>query len=57
LGLVDETRSHEFQRNAGASVENEESAYELEEGDNPADNSDPIDGVFEHMTSSRVCYQ
>ena len=56
-GLSTKRVRHEFQRDAGASVENEESAYELEKGDNPADNGDPIDDVFEHMTSSWVCYQ
>jgi hypothetical protein len=44
---------YELHYNTGTSVEYDDSAYELEEGDNPADNGDPIGGILEHVANNR----
>jgi hypothetical protein len=56
-GLSTKRARHELHDNPDASVEDDDRSYELEEGDNPAKNGDPIDDILEHLTSSCVCYQ
>jgi len=39
----------ELHDNAGASVEDDDAAYDLEEGDNPGEDSYPVDEILKHM--------
>jgi hypothetical protein len=44
---------HDLHGNAGASVEDDDAAYDLEEGDNPSEDSCPVDDSLKHMANNR----
>ncbi|MGZ5521147.1 MAG: hypothetical protein ACXWET_05215 [Halobacteriota archaeon] len=40
----------ELHDNAGTSVEDDDAAYDLEEGDNPGEDSYPVDYILKYMS-------
>ncbi|MGZ7171934.1 MAG: hypothetical protein ACXVI1_12125, partial [Halobacteriota archaeon] len=49
-GLSTQRARRELHDNAGASVEDDNAAHDLEEGNNPGEDSYPVDYILKHMS-------